>query len=141
MYTKDTYKYGRFIANMKASNALGTGSAFFLYRFESFPYAVFDEWNSMAIVPSLGQNEEGSTLHTKMSRYHLDEDWDSYDKFTLDNEPDIPICKILAQRKDPESLQDTFRLGKSPAQCSSIVPACGVRWQGERGGVHCQLEG
>jgi len=86
MYTKDTYKYGRFIANMKASNALGTGSAFFLYRFESFPYAVFEEWNSMAIVPSLGQNEEGSTLYTKMSRYHLDEDWDSYDKFTLDDE-------------------------------------------------------
>merc|ERR1712088_184894 len=85
-YTKETYKYGRFIANMKASNALGTGSAFFLYRFESFPYDVFEEWNSMAIVPSLGQNEEGSTLYTKMSRYHLDEHWDSYDKFTLDDE-------------------------------------------------------
>jgi len=26
----DTYKYGRFIASMKASRALGTGSAFFL---------------------------------------------------------------------------------------------------------------
>jgi len=41
----------------------------------------------MTIVPSLGQNEEeGATLYTKMSRYHLDEDWDSYDKFTLDDE-------------------------------------------------------
>merc|ERR1712088_949957 len=35
-YTKETYKYGRFVASMKASNAMGTGSAFFLYNLEDF---------------------------------------------------------------------------------------------------------
>jgi len=70
MYTKDTYKYGRFIANMKASNALGTASAFLLYNLEDFDedQDVFENWNSMTIVPSLGQSEEGSTLYTKMSK-------------------------------------------------------------------------
>merc|ERR1712241_185200 len=68
-YTKDTYKYGRFIASMKASRALGTGSAFFLYNLEDFydDQDVFENWNSMAIVPSLEQNVSGSTLYTKMS--------------------------------------------------------------------------
>merc|ERR1712051_334736 len=68
-YTKDTYKYGRFVASMKASNAIGTGSAFFLYNLEDFydDQDVFENWNSMAIVPSLEQNEGGSTLYTKMS--------------------------------------------------------------------------
>jgi len=69
-YTKDTYKYGRFVASMKASNAMGTGSAFFLYNLEDFydDQDVFENWNSMAIVPSLEQSEGGSTLYTKMSK-------------------------------------------------------------------------
>merc|ERR1712158_55080 len=56
-YTKDTYKYGRFVASMKASNAMGTGSAFFLYNLEDF----YDDQD-------------------------VYENWDSYDKFALDDE-------------------------------------------------------
>jgi len=69
-YTKDTYKYGRFVASMKASNARGTGSAFFLYNLEDFDedQDVFDNWNSMTIVPSLEKNEGGATFYTKMSK-------------------------------------------------------------------------
>merc|ERR1712241_659214 len=64
-YTKDTYKYGRFIANMKASNAKGTGSAFFLYNLEDFDedQDVFENWNSMTIVPSISP-----LFYTKMSK-------------------------------------------------------------------------
>jgi len=88
MYTKDTYKYGRFIANMKASNALGTASAFLLYNLEDFDedQDVFENWNSMTIVPSLGQSEERSTLYTKMSKEYLGEEWKAYEDFTMDDE-------------------------------------------------------
>jgi beta-glucanase (GH16 family) len=66
--SKATYKYGRFVASMKASRAMGTGSAFFLYDNEDFAADddVFDNWNAMTIVPSLGQkvgqDEEGAVL-------------------------------------------------------------------------------
>merc|ERR1711899_263302 len=35
LYSKATYKYGRFVASMKASRAMGSASAFALYDLES----------------------------------------------------------------------------------------------------------
>jgi len=68
---------------------MGTGSAFFLYDIEDFYHDqdVFENWNSMTIVPSLGQDEEHeSNLYTKMSKKYLGEDWLPYQEFTLDDE-------------------------------------------------------
>jgi len=71
---------------------MGTGSAFFLY--DNLPYEkknygyfqdFFDNWNSMTIVPSLAQDENGSTLYTKMSEKDLGEDWEPHKEFILDN--------------------------------------------------------
>merc|ERR1712228_412943 len=47
LYSKGTYKYGRFVASMKASSALGSASAFALYDLESFvnDQDVFSDWN------------------------------------------------------------------------------------------------
>jgi len=54
---------------MKGSKAMGTGSAFYLFDKEDVEEQdVFDEWNSIAIVPSLGP---GMELMTKMSEYML----------------------------------------------------------------------
>jgi len=57
---------------------MGTGSAFFLYNVEDFDeyMDVFDHWNSITIVPSLGGDEEHeSDLYTKMSKEYLGEEW------------------------------------------------------------------
>jgi len=56
---------------------MGTGSDFFLYDNDDFSHDqdVFENWNSMTIVPSLGQDEEGAVLYTKMSKKELGEDW------------------------------------------------------------------
>ena len=57
LHSKDTFKYGRFVARMQASDALGTGSAFYLFNLEDvedFEGAdVFDDWNAITVVPSL----------------------------------------------------------------------------------------
>ena len=54
-HLQDTYKYGRFVASMKASHAMGTGSAFYLYNHEDFDHDedVFDNWNAMLVAPSM----------------------------------------------------------------------------------------
>jgi len=67
---------------------MGTGSAFFLYDIEDFYHDqdVFENWNSMTIVPSLGLDEEQSNLYTKMSKKYLGEEWLPYQEFTLDDE-------------------------------------------------------
>jgi len=56
---------------------MGTTSFLTLYNDEDFHdhQDVFDNSNSMNIVPSLGQSEEGATLYTKMSKKDLGEDW------------------------------------------------------------------
>jgi len=40
---------------MKASHAMGTGSAFYLYNHEDFDHDedVFDNWNAMLVAPSM----------------------------------------------------------------------------------------
>ena len=57
LHSWDYFKYGRFIASIKGSNAMGTGSAFYLYNLEDFYWEgdqdVFDNWNAMTIIPSL----------------------------------------------------------------------------------------
>jgi len=65
---------------------MGTGSAFFLYNLEDFDefMDVFDNWNSITIVPSLGELE--SDLYTKMSKEYLGEEWLPYKEFNLDDE-------------------------------------------------------
>jgi len=52
---------------------MGTASFLSLYNDEDFydDEDVFDNSNLMAIVPSLGQSEEGATLYTKMSKKDL----------------------------------------------------------------------
>merc|ERR1712051_102877 len=84
--SKEAYKYGRFVASMKASKAMGSASAFALYDLESFSndQNVFDNWNSFATVPSLVHNEEESVLYSKMSR-SIGEEWKAYKDFTLDD--------------------------------------------------------
>lgn len=86
LHSMGTYKYGRFVASMKGSKALGTASAFALYDIESFSndQDVFENWNAFAIVPSLAENEEGSALYTKMSR-ELGEEWAPYKGYTMDD--------------------------------------------------------
>merc|ERR1712218_468079 len=87
LYSKGTYKYGRFVASMKASQALGSASAFALYDLESFAddQDVFENWNAMATVPSLAGGDETSALYSRMN-YELKEDWEPYMDFTLDDE-------------------------------------------------------
>jgi len=82
LYSKATYKYGRFVASMKASQALGTASAFALYDLESFAddQDVFDNWNAMATVPSLTP-----ALYSRMN-HELKEEWEPYMDFTLDDD-------------------------------------------------------
>merc|ERR1739836_293953 len=82
LYSKATYKYGRFVASMKASRAMGSASAFALYDLESFAddQVVFDNWNAMATVPSLTP-----ALYSRMN-HELKEDWAPYKDFTLDDE-------------------------------------------------------
>jgi hypothetical protein len=48
---------------------LGSASAFALYDFESFAddQDVFDNWNAMATVPSLAQEEEGTALYSRIT--------------------------------------------------------------------------
>merc|ERR1711997_808378 len=84
--SKGTYKYGRFVASMKASKAKGTGSVFALYDLESFAndQDVFSNWNAMATVPSLADGEETSALYSRMNK-ELKEDWKPYMDFTLDD--------------------------------------------------------
>lgn len=68
---------------------MGTGSAFFLYNLEDFDeyMDVFDHWNALTAVPSLGQDEEHeSDLYTKMSKEYLGEEWLPYQEFNLDDE-------------------------------------------------------
>ena len=86
LYSKATYKYGRFVASMKASQALGTATAFALYDNESFTNDpdVFSNWNAMAIVPSLAHNEETSAFYSRMNK-ELKEEWAPYMDFTLDD--------------------------------------------------------
>merc|ERR1712038_2137809 len=86
LYSKATYKYGRFVASMKASQALGSASAFALYDLESFAddQDVFNNWNAMAIVPSLAHNEETSAFYSRMTK-ELKEEWEPYMDFTLDD--------------------------------------------------------
>jgi len=57
----DTFMYGRFIANMKSSSALGTGSSFYLFD-------IRDEFG-FYIMPSLNPS-----LLTKMSRARNEEE-------------------------------------------------------------------
>merc|ERR1712203_661419 len=84
--SKGTYKYGRFVASMKASKAKGTGSVFALYDLESFAndQDVFSNLNAMATVPSLADGEETSALYSRMNK-ELKEDWKPYMDFTLDD--------------------------------------------------------
>jgi len=87
LHSKGTYKYGRFVASMKASQALGSASAFALYDLESFTndQDVFSNWNAMAIVPSLEHSdEETSAFYSRMNK-ELKEDWAPYMDFTLDD--------------------------------------------------------
>jgi len=87
LYSKGTYKYGRFVASIKASQALGTATAFALYDLESFTndQDVFSNWNAMAIVPSLEHSdEETSAFYSRMNK-ELKEDWAPYMDFTLDD--------------------------------------------------------
>merc|ERR1711953_651196 len=87
LYSKGTYKYGRFVASIKASQALGTATAFGLYDLESFTndQDVFSNWNAMAIVPSLEHSdEETSAFYSRMNK-ELKEDWAPYMDFTLDD--------------------------------------------------------
>merc|ERR1712051_1130153 len=85
--SRNTYKYGRFVASMKASKAMGSASAFALYDLESFSndQNVFDNWNAFATVPSLVHNEEESVLYSKMSR-SIGEEWKAYKDFALDGD-------------------------------------------------------
>merc|ERR1712051_455256 len=71
--SKEAYKYGRFVASMKASKAMGSASAFALYDLESFSndQNVFDNWNAFATVPSLVHNEEESVKNGKLTRILL----------------------------------------------------------------------
>jgi len=82
LYSKATYKYGRFVASMKASRAMGSASAFALYDLESFAddQDVFDNWNAMATVPSLTP-----ALYSRMN-HELKEEWEPYMDFTLDDD-------------------------------------------------------
>jgi len=82
LYSKATYKYGRFVASMKASRAMGSASAFALYDLEDFAddQDVFDNWNAMAAVPSLEP-----ALYSRMSQ-KLKEEWQPYMDFTLDDD-------------------------------------------------------
>jgi len=69
MHTKQAFMYGRFKASIRASNAKGTGSAFFLLNLEEDGEEdVFDEWNAITIVPSLAHD---TVLNTKMSEEML----------------------------------------------------------------------
>merc|ERR1711953_1534909 len=68
----------------KASQALGTATAFGLYDLESFTndQDVFSNWNAMAIVPSLEHSdEETSAFYSRMNK-ELKEDWAPYMDFT-----------------------------------------------------------
>jgi len=49
------YKYGRFVASIKGSKMLGTGTAFYLYDLEEFSrdQDVFDFWHPIVKVPHL----------------------------------------------------------------------------------------
>ena len=55
LHTMGNYKYGRFVASIKGSKMMGTGTAFYLYDLEEFSsdQDVFDFWHPIVKVPHL----------------------------------------------------------------------------------------
>merc|ERR1711953_484578 len=120
LYSKGTYKYGRFVASIKASQALGTATAFGLYDLESFTndQDVFSNWNAMAIVPSLEHSdEETSAFYSRMNK-ELKEDWAPYMDFTLDN-------KVIRTKEGVEALDRGLNLVMST---SVLDDGAGAGW-------------
>jgi beta-glucanase (GH16 family) len=64
LHSLKTFKYGKFVASMKPTMLHGTGSSFYLYGLDDKEEQnVFNEWNSMIIVPSHGDEQLVSRMN------------------------------------------------------------------------------
>ena len=87
LQSQEPFKYGRFVAVMKASSAKGTESIFALVNDDVFQYQ--EEWNSINIIPSF--SSENSILHSNMSLMMLDEGMQHHDDTQFSMFDDIPF--------------------------------------------------
>jgi hypothetical protein len=95
----NTYKYGRFVASMKPSMVKGTGSAFYLLDLDQEEPKIFDEANTMVVVPSLNEK----AIASRMNFNYLQEDWlthdfigdrDDYHTYEIEWTPDYLVYKV-----------------------------------------------
>ena len=105
--TKETLKYGRFVANIKPSSQKGTWTSFYLMSYDSWYNldAIWDEWSAIHYVPHsdtpfitkgssfMNNSWEGEREARDHGRYHRFEiEWIPYKMtFKIDN---IPVRTI-----------------------------------------------